>query len=196
MDMKKLIPVRNRNNGITTYQLPDMHIVRQFGFNETKRIPFDEIMALQYAPGGDYMLSNLLVIEDEEALEALNMNVEPEYFYTENTVKDLLLKGTYDEFADFLDFAPEGAIEMVKDIAVKMEIPDMHKREMIEKKTGFSVNNAINVNRIMDADDNKDKNAEESASKQRRVPLNDKKEEAPARRVAAPQKYNVVSTTK
>lgn len=188
IDAKKLIPVRNRNNGMTTYQLPDMHIVREFGIGETKKIPYDEILALQFAPGGAYMLDNLLVVEDKEALEALNMKVEPEYFYNETKVRELLLFGSYDEFADFLDFAPQGAIEIAKDIAVKEEIPDVKKREMIEKRTGFSVSNAIQVNRIMNTDET-EKKTTEVTEKRRRVGADT---EAPVRRTNTPQ-YNVVS---
>ena len=150
IDMKKLVSVRNRNNGGTTYVLSDMHITRRFGAGETKEIPFDELRALSYAPGGEYMLENCLVVEDDEALRALNMKVEPEYFYNEENIKEMLLTKTYDEFADFLDFAPEGAIELAKEIAVKEMIPDSKKREMLEQKTGFSVDNAIKINKIMD----------------------------------------------
>ena len=191
MDYKKLVSVRNRNNGMTTYQLPDMHIVRDFGIGETKKIPYEEILALQFAPGGDYILKNLLVVEDAEALEALNMEVEPEYFYNEKKVKDILFNGTYDEFADFLDFAPEGAIEIAKDIAVKEEIPDMKKREMISTKTGFNVNSAIQVNHIMNEPvEETEKQPEE---KKRRAAAPEKTEGTPTRRAATPN-YKVVET--
>ena len=190
-----IVSVRNRNNGITTYQLPELHIVRSFGVNETKKIPFEELRTLYYAPGGQYMLENLLVIEDENILKMLDMEVEPEYFYTEGTVKELLLKGSYEAFADFLDFAPEGAIEMAKEIAVKEQIPDSRKREMIEKKTGFSIDNAIKVNKIMDTPI-EDENKAEDAKKQRRVAVTETKTEStPTRRTAPLPQYKVVEKT-
>lgn len=190
MDGKKLISIRNRNNGITTYQLPEQHIVRQFGVGETKKVPFEELQALQYAPGGAYMLDNLLVVEDKDALETLNMKVEPEYFYNESNVRKLLLSGSYDEFADFLDFAPDGALEMAKDIAVKEQIPDSKKRKMLTEKTGFSIDNAITVNTVL-ADENENKPVEEPVTKQRRVQITETSNE-PQRRVELPQ-YKVVS---
>lgn len=198
MDNRKLCSIRNRNNGMTTYQLPDMHIVRTFGPGETKKVPYEELLALYYAQGGEYMLKELLVIEDKEVLDALQMRVEPEYFYSSAQVTDLLLFGGYDEFADFLDFAPEGAIEMAKEIAVKNQIPDSRKREMIEKKTGFSIDNAIKVNKIMD-----EENTTVEDKKQRRVATNEEPT-GPVRRTAAPsmpaapQQYKVVAkkTTK
>ena len=42
---------------------------------------------------------------DKEALEALNMKVEPEYFYTEKEIRDLLLNKSMDEFLDKLPTA-------------------------------------------------------------------------------------------
>ena len=189
MDRTKLCTVRNRNNGMTTYQLPELHIVRTFGSGESKQITYDELHTLYHAPGGEFMIKELLVIEDPEVLEALQMNVEPEYFYTSQMIRDLLLTGSYDEFADFLDFAPEGAIEIAKDIAVKEQIPDSKKRDMIKEQTGFDVNGAIQINKIMDTED---KPAEGATSKQRRVkPATETAEPAKERRVATPQ-YKII----
>lgn len=185
-----LILVRNRNNGRTGYTL-DNNFHRDFEPREEKKVPFSELKALQYTAGGATILNQFLVIENQEALDLLSMKVEPEYFYDEKKVKEILLSGSMDEFADFLDFAPDGAIEIAKDIAVREELPDMRKREMLSKKTGLNINNAIMVNHVMN-DDDSDK--EEKEAPKRRVPIKDKKETStePVRRAATP-KYNVVS---
>ena len=177
-----LIVVRNRNNGSTGYVLPDSNVRRSFAPGESKKIPLGELKSLQYAPGGSYILDNLLVVESQEALDALNMKVEPEYFYTEAKIKDLLYNGSMDEFLDFLDFATQGAIAIAKDIAVKEQIPDVRKREAISKKTGFSIESAININKVMDAEEKKDA---ETPSKERRVPV--KEEGKTQRRAATPE---------
>ena len=182
-----LISVRNRNNGITGYVL-DNNFQRNFNIGETKQIPFGELKSLSYAAGGDVILNNYLVIENEEALKLLNMNVEPEYFYTEDDIKKLLFEGSIDEFADFLDFAPDGALEIAKTIAVKEQIPDVRKRDMLSKKTGLNINNAIMVNEIMDGEDEK----EEDTTPKRRVPVKEEKPSTGERRAAAPQ-YKVVT---
>lgn len=181
----KVVIVRNRNNGTTGYVLPDSGVRRSFAPGETKKISLEELQSLQYAPGGDYILKHLLVVEDEDALDKLNMKVEPEYFYDEKKIKDMLLNAEMDAFLDFLDYAPEGAIEIAKDIAVKEQIPDVRKRKAISEKTGFSIDNAIMVNEVM-ADEETPK---EEPKKERRV----KTEEAkPAgRRVKLPE-YKVV----
>ena len=191
MDDTMVISVRNRNNGRTGYTIPDQHITRTWEPNETKKITFGELRAFSYMSGGLYALNNLLVVENKAALEALNMQVEPEYFYTEEDIRKILFGSyNYDEFADFLDFAPEGAIEIAKDIAVKEQIPDVKKRDMLSEKTGLNISNAIMVNTIMDEDEKK---AEEQP-KERRVKIEEEKTEAPKRRVATPSasKYNVV----
>ena len=62
-------------------------------------------------------------------------------------VKNLLLNGSLDSLLDCLDFAPAGVIDLVKDLAVKMEINDIRKRQAILEKTGFNVDKAIQINK-------------------------------------------------
>ena len=187
---KDLIEVTNRNNGSTGYNLPDQRITRTWQIGETKKIPFEELRSFSYVPGGMYALKNLFIIKNQEALEQLISNVEPEYFYTEDKIRSLLTTPyNYDEFADFLDFAPDGAIEIAKDIAVKEEIVDMKKRDMLSERTGLNINNAIMVNKVMDED-----NVVEGEKKERRVKKEETavKADAPTRRVTPPQ-HKVVS---
>ena len=185
-----LISVRNRNNGETWYILEN-GITRTFSINEVKKVPYKELVELSYSVGGRALLEDDLVIENEEALKLLNMNVEPEYFYTEAEIRKVLFEKGYDELADFLDFAPEGAIQIAKDIAVKEEIPDVNKREMLGAKTGLNINNAIMVNKLMEDEDDK----KEAEAPKRRVALAEEKEKPVVKeRKAAPPKYNVVTT--
>lgn len=173
MDDKTLVSVKNRNNGFTGYNIPDMHIWRNFAPGETKKISLGELRQLQYQPGGEYTLMHLLMVDNRDALSALNMTVEPEYNYTESDIREMLLNGTVDQVKDFLDFAPEGAIEIAKTIAVKEEIPDVRKRQAITEATGFNVDSAINVNHIMDTEETK-----EEPKKERRVTVTPKAEDA------------------
>lgn len=184
-----LISVRNRNNGTTGYTL-DGNFHRDFSPKEIKKVPFSELKQLSYAPGGQYILDNYLVIENKEALDLLNMKVEPEYFYDETKVKNLLLAGSIDEFADFLDFAPDGAIDIAKKIAVEEEIPDIRKRDMLSEKTGLNINNAIMINHVMNEDDNSEEDAEEAPKRRVAIKEDSAEPKTPQRRVAAP-KYNV-----
>jgi hypothetical protein len=140
------IKVRNRNNGSVGYTIPDMNnLRRKFYPGEIKEVSFEELQKLSYTPGGMYMLNNYLVLDNEEAIRVLIGGVELEYAYTTEDIKKLLLNGSMDELLDCLDFAPAGVISLVKDLAVSLEINDLSKREAIQKKTGFNVNNAIKI---------------------------------------------------
>lgn len=182
---KKMIKVSNRDVGSVGYYIPEKNIRRVFAPGETKVVPEDELQSLQYQPGGDFILRNLVIVQDKETLEKkLNIQTEPEYFYDEKKIVEILKFGSMDEFLDMLDFAPEGVLEIVKAKAVEMRLPDTDKRQAISEKTGFNIDNAINVNKIMDASTIEPKGEE----KKRRTAV---KEDSPKRRTS-PQKYNVV----
>ena len=166
-----LINVRNRNNGTTGYTLADgAKETRLWAENEIKKITFAELKRVSYLPGGAELLRDYLVIEDPAAIEALNVGIDiqeqPEYLYTENEIRNLLFNGSLDELKDFLDFSPDGGIEIAKQIAVNEELPDMRKRKIISEATGFNINTAIEINDMM-----KDNSIAEDAApkKQRRV---------------------------
>ena len=188
-----LISVKNRNNGSTGYTL-DNNFHRDFSYQEEKKVPFEELKRLSYAPGGAFILANYLMVKNEEALDLLNMQIQPEYFYDEKKIREIVMENdNLDLFQDFLDFAPEGAIELAKKIAVEEQVPDMRKRKLLSEKTGLNINNAIMVNEVMNAEDE----VPVEEAKQRRVPIDSQKittEEAPQRRVV-PQ-HKVVSMGK
>lgn len=188
---KQIVEVTNRNSGYVGYSIKDLGIWRNFAPGETKKITLDELQALQYAPGGEFTLKNSLIIKDRDALSALNIITEPEYFYTEKEIKELLTKGTLDQLKDCLDFAPEGVIDIIKKMSVEMELPDTQKRQAIFDKTGFSIDNAIMVNKVIDGPETK----ENEESKNRRSTPVEITETTTKRRTEIP-KYNVVSTKK
>lgn len=178
------VEVTNRNNGTTGYTLSSgLH--RDFNVNETKKIDIEELRELTTVPGGEYLLRNYFIIKDKTALDYLNLDPEPEYFYTEAEIKELLLNGSLDQLEDCLNFAPQGVIDLLKSLAVSLEIPDVRKRDLITKKTGFNVSNAIMVNKVLNEDD-KDKDKEEKETKKRKAAPVEAKEEKPVR------KYNII----
>ena len=147
---KKFVTVTNRHSGTVGYIIPETGTRRVFARGESKKISYEELERLSWIEGGEYILQNYLMINDNETLDSLNMgNQEPEYFYTEADVKKLLLEGTLDQLEDALNFAPEGVLKLIQDIAVAIELPDTRKRKMISEKLGFSIDNAISVNAIM-----------------------------------------------
>ena len=173
IDKNKIVVVQNRGQGRVGYNIPDLgNLQRDFQPNETKEITYEELFKLSQVPGGMYIIENYLIIKDEEVINSLLGEVEPEYNYTDEDVKKIMIEGTLDEFEDCLNFAPTGVIELIKTLAVSLPLNDINKRELILKKTGFSVTNAI-------------KNIEEEE-------VEDTK---PKRKAAIPNRKTVVSNT-
>lgn len=167
LDDNKTVKVTNRSRGSVGYVIPDMgNLQRRFEHNETKAIPVEEIRKLDWTPGGHVLLKDYLKIEDNELIEEVLHDVEPEYNYTEEQIKEILLNGDMDTFMDMIDFGPQGVLDMAKDLAITLEIPDVRKREAISKKMNCSIDNAIKINQ------------------QSKTPDEDKPEEVKTRRTA------------
>ena len=200
LDDKIVVTVVNRNNGSTGYSIPEMNgLKRHFAANETKKITMDELRKLSYQPGGDYLLKHYLIMFNKEAVEELIGQVEPEYYYTEVEVKNILLNGTLDQLDDCLTFAPTGVVEMIKSIAVKTKLNDMNKRELIFEKTGFNPDNAIKNNKYAEEAEKKEveEKKRKAAAPGQSATTNNTTIEAPGfiRKTAAPA-YKVVTPTK
>ena len=182
------IKVTNRDNGSVGYSVPDLGFHRTFQPKESKEISAEELRKLSYLPGGDVIIKDYLIIHNEELLKELLGEVEPEYYYSEDEVKALLLSGSLEQLQDCLDFAPNGVIDLIKSLAVSLKIDNVSKRKAIQDKTGFNVTRAIEINEETD----EETASKESTQGRRAVPITAKSEEAQQRR-SAPPKYNVVS---
>lgn len=174
-----LVTVMNRSAGKIVYKIPDRGIRRELMPGQTIRVSKEEIEALNYAPGGHKIIADFLYVKDDPTLDALNVHREPEYYMTGAQVKKLLEEDSLDQFLDALDFAPDGVLDMIKDLAVELPLNDVAKREALKnhKRTNFDVSAAI-ASRVQDK-------AEEEASEpevkpQRRVT----NKTTPTRRVA------------
>lgn len=195
IDKTTLIKVKNRDNGTVGYTIPDLgNLHRNFQVGETKEITMEELRKLSYLPGGYAILRDCLIIENKEAVAELLGEVEPEYNYTEEEVKILLTSGSHDQFMDALDFAPKGVIELIKDLAVKLKLNDVAKRQAILEKTGFNVTKAIEINAETEVVEEEDKTKTRRAAP---VTGEEKTEETSGRRSApistAGSKYKITS---
>ena len=193
---EQIVTVRNRENSRIGYNIDDMGIQRIFMPGEVKKLKVEELRRGCYNPGIKILFEQYLVIEDENvAREILNMDPEPEYYYTSQQIDDLLTKGTIEEFLDCLDFAPIGVIEQIKDRAVILGLNDVKKRKAILDKTGYDVTAVLNLNAQMAAEEMEEN--DEPTPKRRVVKTAPVEENTPSptgRRVAAPQsKYKVVN---
>ena len=186
MEKTQLIKVKNRSAGQVVYRIPEDNIRRIFAAGETKNIPLGELEKLTYQAGGKELIASYLQLTDPRATDELNVHTEPEYWMSEQEILDLLQNGSQEAFLDALDFAPQGVIDLIKDMAVKIRLNDYNKREAIKAKTGFDVSVALHN---IDAEKAEETNIEAPQLK-RSVAV--AQEEGPARRTE-PKKYNVVT---
>lgn len=183
----EIIKVTNRDSGRVGYRIPEMgNLHRVFASGESKEITMGELRKLVWQPGGQNIIRKYLLLNNNDAIQELLGEVEPEYFYKEEDIKTLLTQGSLDELMDCLDFAPDGTNNLVKKVAVETELNDIQKRDAILKSTGFNVTNAININHQTEEE------VEESTEgKSRRVAKANPTSENTGRRTS--KKYNVVS---
>lgn len=176
---KDLVKVSNRCAGKVIIRIPDRGIRRELMPGQAVYMTRDEVEALSYANGGLSLIQNYLFVDDSPILDHLNINREPEYYMDATKIADLIKNGTLDEFKDFLDFAPAGAIDILKDLSVQLPLNDYDKRHALQEMTGFDVDAAIKHAAEEKAPDD-GKKAEEESKKVRRTTTT---ATAPARRV-------------
>lgn len=188
-----MIKVTNRDNGHVGYTIPDLNnLTRTFTANETKEIPMIELRKLSYIPGGRMILKDYLVLDNQEAIEELLSEVEPEYYYKEEDVKKLLIEGSLDALKDCLDYAPVGTLDLVKKVAVELPLNDVAKRKAILEMTGFNVDSAIMINEETKEDDNKNETMVRRVNETKNEVVKPAGRRTAVNTIVDPNKYNVV----
>ena len=137
---KAIYSVKNRSASTVIYSIPEMNnLRREFRPGEIKSVTGSELIQLSYRPGGRRIIENYLLINNEEVLDGLNMEVEPEYKLDEAGVVKLLEDGSEDQLIDCLNFAPEGVKDLVKAVALAMPLNDLNKCKIIKDMLGYDV---------------------------------------------------------
>ena len=152
----------------------------------------EEIRKLSYSIGGMNLLKKYFVLDNKEAVAEILGIVEPEYYYTEEEVRKLLMTGSLEELQDCLDFAPEGVKDLVKKVAVETKLNDIQKRKAILTATGFNIDTAVMIN-----EETEDEKEEETKTRRVSTASTTPVATSTGRRTATPNiSYKVVSTTK
>ena len=185
MSNEKMYNVKNRSAGMVVYRVPELNVRRVFQPGEVKRISYAELEALSFRAGGKELMEDYLQIKDAEVLESMNIHAEAEYYMDKEHVEYLLKSATLDEFLDALDFAPEGVLDMIKDMSVSLKLGDYNKRQALKDKFGFDVESAI---KNMDATEEVE-TAAPVQNTRRAAPIVEIPTAAPA---APAQKYNII----
>lgn len=168
------IKVKNRSPRTVCYSIPEINIKRKFAPGEEKEIEQSEIEKLSYSKGGKQILSKYLFINDKDFVEAVcDTELEPEYWLTEEEVKDLIINESLDRFLDVLDYAPSGVIDLIKLLAISIPMTDIQKIDALKKATGgYDVSTVLRHKREAEEVDT-DENVSETRGKRRRVAIDE-----------------------
>lgn len=193
--MGKTYLVTNRSASRIYYAVPELGIKsRMFQPGETKKISYEELEALNYQPGGNTLIKNYLLLQDANIKEEFCGKTEPEYNMTAADVKELILHGSMDEWLDCLDFAPEGVIDLIKELSIELPLTDTRKMDSYMKKTGTNLGKLIQIRAEERAEEEAAKQAAEE-NKERRTQkpaATAPAEPEPTTRRTSGSKYNIV----
>lgn len=189
--MSKTFLVTNRSASVVCYSVPEIGIKsRTYQPGETKKISYEELEGLNYQPGGVALIREYLQIKDVEVRNEFVGKVEPEYNMTPEQVKDLILNGSLDEWLDCLDFAPEGVIDLVKELSIELPAVDTRKIQAFKEKKNVDLASAIKIRQEEKAEEEAQKmtvNTERRTQKAKEV----EKPAAPTARRTSGSKYTV-----
>lgn len=183
------VKVTNRSRGTLGYSIPDLGLRRDFAAGETKEITAEEVRKLSYISGGLTLLKSYLVVHSPLLIKEIfsDEEIEPEYYYTAEKVKEMLTTASQDEFLDMLDFAPDGVKELIQKIAVEIRLDSATKRQAIQEKLGFNVDKAIEIKQEFE----KNNTTQTHAQRRVKVSTEEAKEETPA--TPAPKRRVIIN---
>ena len=95
-------------------------------------------------PGGEDLIRNYLVVE-KKGLDALGIEVEPEYFYDHKIIKDILFSGDLAKIEDTLEFGNDAVKELICRVATKERLYDTRVLELIREKTGCDIAQSMKI---------------------------------------------------
>lgn len=186
MNLKRKVKVTNRTSGMLGYTIDVLRVSRFWNKpGDYLNIAIDELLELKTVPGGMNILTNWVVIEDEEALKIVfdDQEVQPEYKYGLEEVDFLLYEATLEQLLDALDYAPEGVLNLILSNSKKKLPNTTAKISAINDKFNTNINQAFELNQggLEDSEE-----AKEDVRPRRTAPidLNEKEADIP--------KYNVV----
>lgn len=141
-----VVPVRNMVDHTVSYIVEDLNVTRRFDPFETKEISIRELRALNYKRGGRVLLRDYLSVKNDDFRREIGIPEDAiEYDYRQADIDEILLEKPVEVLEDTLEFGPEGIKELVQSRAVKLQIPDMSKRQIIYEFTGVDVNKQIKL---------------------------------------------------
>ncbi len=140
------IEVVSRYGGMISIKESNTGIVRTWPKCGAKLyLTEDSLLNLSMTPGARKLIQDYLIIKNDEVLEELEVDVELEYHYEVKEVTDLLMNGSEEELIDALNLAPKGVVDLIKKVAIEIQLPNMNKRKIIDKMLQVDISKMIEV---------------------------------------------------
>lgn len=122
----------NNSGGRVSYNLSEPRVSREFYRpGHMISVTFDEVYALSNEPGGMDILLHFLQVRDSKVRKALSLPMDPEYLYTPEDIKTLVLKGTEDQLLDAIEFGPYGMVELIRKTAFDLRLDSASRIELL-----------------------------------------------------------------
>lgn len=138
--------VTNRSDSRVVYNLPELNNTRRlFEVGETKELTNKEMDALYQLAGGAELVKDYLLIEDRQWVFKNCGEVPTEYYWNTPEITKCILEDPLDLFAETLDYAPAGVLDVLKRLAWTLPLTDLNKIKAIEDKLGFDVQAAVKI---------------------------------------------------
>lgn len=174
---EQYVRVQNLTDNPVVYLIPEDNLRRVYQPYEEKTITAEELRKVYWQPGGPALLQEFLQVKDKDL--AMEFGVDPdtfahEYSWDKTKVEQVLLKEDINVLHDALDFAPEGIVDLITELAVALRIPDVNKRNLIQEYTGKDITQMINAQ--VQLEQALGENTKEEAPKRRRVQTEEKVE--------------------
>ena len=130
--------VMNRSTGQAGYALPELNIRRVFNIGEIKELKDNEIRALYNTDAGRGMLTHILQVQNKDfVLKEIWPDAPIEYFWTIEDIKKCIYEDSVELFAETIDYAPDGVVDIIKDLAWRGPMNDLNKCNVLRDKLGF-----------------------------------------------------------
>lgn len=143
VNKEKRVKVVNRASGSLAYKIDTLRVTRHWRKpGDYLNISIAELLELKTVKGGQSLLENYVIIEDEEALSVLfpDQELEPEYKYGIKEIEVLLYEADTEQLLDALDFAPKGVLDLIKSKSAEKLPNTTAKIEAINKKFKIDLN--------------------------------------------------------
>ena len=146
------VRLRNLTKNPAVYITPATGIRREIPALGYIEVTAGEVRECSYDVGCSNLLRNYVQVCNRELARELGVSDDMiEYNWGDKEVTAAVTTADMDVLLDALDFAPAGIKQAIVDKAVELAIPDMDRREAIEKAMNININRIIENKKVIDA---------------------------------------------